>query len=451
MLVETSTTDSDARGIRGLGCFLAERFVPFFGVESKSLERLDSGVRASSKCSTQMKFCFVPPRYFEGIAGGAETLMAGLAHALQARGDSVEIVTTCAKDNRTWANEFEAGESVVNGMKVTRFAVDERALERWIPIQCAVHEGSQVSADEQLTWMWESVNSKALYARIVQSVQEFDALFFGPYLFGTTFWGSLMAPEKSILIPCLHDESYAYQEVIAEMFRRARGCLFNTEPEMYLARSIYGNIPGGVVGMGFELPSERSVESLTPYFDNTFPYILYLGRKETGKNVHRLIDYFCAAKSDGLIPAEVKLAILGGGSFSDLHRPEAAGRSDVIDLPHLSEGEKQRLLRHALYLCQPSMNESFSIVLMEAWMVGTPVVVHGECPVTRHHVVASGGGLYFSSASDLAGVTQYFMGDREARQRHAEFGRRYVAKEFSWGAVLERFDAVIGGLLESSS
>jgi glycosyltransferase involved in cell wall biosynthesis len=395
-----------------------------------------------------MKFCFVPPRYFDGIAGGAETLMGGLAHALQARGDEVEILTTCARDNRTWANEFESGESLVNGIKVTRFQVDERDLDRWIPIQCALHEGSQVSAEDQLTWMAESVNSKAMYSHIAQRSGEFDAIFFGPYLFGTTFWGSLIAPEKSILIPCLHDESYAYQEVIASMFRQVRGALFNAEPEMYLARSLYGDIPGGVVGMGFEMPSAQSVESLSPYFDSAFPYILYLGRKETGKNVHRLIDYFCSAKADGLIPTEVKLAILGGGSFSDLHRPEAVSRDVVIDLPHLSEVDKQRLLRHSLYLCQPSTNESFSIVLMEAWMVGAPVAVHAECAVTRHHVVTSGGGVYFSSPSDLAGVTRYLLDEHGARQKHAELGQRYVAQQYSWDAVLERFDGVVRQLIE---
>jgi glycosyltransferase involved in cell wall biosynthesis len=395
-----------------------------------------------------MKFCFVAPRYFDGIAGGAETLIAGLAHALQARGDEVEILTTCAKDNRTWADEFEPGETIVNRIKVTRFKVDERDLDRWIPIQCAIHEGTQVSVNDQMTWMSESVNSKALYAHLVQRRDDFDAIFFGPYLFGTTFWGSLIAPEKSILIPCLHDESYAYLEVIGSMFRQVRGCLFNAEPEMYLARSLYGDIGGGVVGMGFDVPTREHVESLSPYFEDSCPYILYLGRKETGKNVHRLIDYFCAAKNDGLIPPEVKLAILGGGSFSDLHRPEAVSRGDIIDLPHLSEIEKQRLLRHALYLCQPSTNESFSIVLMEAWMVGTPVAVHGECAVTRHHVVKSGGGLYFSSAPDLAGVTRHFLDNPEMARTHAELGRRYVEREYSWGAVLDRFDAVVRELAQ---
>jgi glycosyltransferase involved in cell wall biosynthesis len=215
---------------------------------------------------------------------------------------------------------------------------------------------------------------------------------------------------------------------------------------MELARSIYGDIPGGVVGMGFTFPTPAEVESLEPYFEDPFPYILYLGRKETGKNVHLLIDSFCEAKGEGLIPDNVKLAILGGGSFEDLHRPEVLARGDVIDLPHVSERDKQRLLKYALYLCQPSTNESFSIVIMESWMMGTPVVVHANCAVTRHHVVESGGGLYFSSSQDLAGVTKYFLSDSRARSRHADAGARYVATEYAWSAVLRRFDKTLQSL-----
>ena len=391
-------------------------------------------------------FCFVLPRYFEGIAGGAETLMGSLARKLHERGDRVEIATTCARDNRTWNNELPPGAASVDGLSVFRFPVDERDLEKWIPIQVAISEGKPVSADEQLTWMAESVNSQGLYRHLVGRRDSVDAFFFGPYLFGTTFWGSMLNPKKSVLIPCLHDESYAYLDVTASMFRQVKGCLFNAEPEMHLARSLYGEIPGDVVGMGFELPPADAVSALTPYFTEGAPYILYLGRKETGKNVQVLIDYFCAAKEQGSIPSDVKLAILGGGSFSDLYRPSALSRGDIIDLPHLSELDKQRLLRHALYLCQPSTNESFSIVSMEAWMVGTPVVVHGKCPVTRHHAIESGGGLYFSSSEDLGAVTEYFLSNPGAREKHAAAGRCYVEREYGWDAVLRRYDSALANI-----
>lgn len=393
------------------------------------------------------RYAFVLPRYFEGIAGGAETLMGGLAQKLMQRGDYVELWATCARDNRTWENEFPVGESLAHGLPLRRFAVDQRNLEKWIPLQVALHDGVKLSLDDQITWMAESVNSTGLYSEIARRACEFDALIFGPYLFGTTFWGSLIEPTRSLLIPCLHNEAYAYQEVIASMFRQVRGCIFNAEPEMELARSLYGDIPGGVVGLGFQAPSDVEISALSPYFDAGFPYILYLGRKETGKNVHVLIDAFCEAKDNGWIPAEVKLAILGGGSFEDLHRPQVLRRGDVIDLPHLSEQEKQRLLRHALYLCQPSTNESFSIVIMEAWMVNTPVVVHAACDVTRHHVEESRGGLFFSSSEDLAGVTNYFMKSPEQRISHASYGARYVRDRYSWSSVLERFDRVVEGFL----
>jgi glycosyltransferase involved in cell wall biosynthesis len=215
---------------------------------------------------------------------------------------------------------------------------------------------------------------------------------------------------------------------------------------MELARSLYGDVAGGVVGMGFAPPAQSDLAKLQPYFETSFPYILYLGRKEMGKNAHMLIDFFCEAKDRRLIDDSLQLVILGGGSFSDLHRDEALSRNDVIDLPHLTEAEKQRLLHHALYLCQPSINESFSIVLMEAWMVGTPVVVHGECAVTRHHVVQSGGGLYMSSPTDLAAVTRYFYEDSVRAAEFAQRGREYVKREFSWAAVLDRFDKALSML-----
>jgi glycosyltransferase involved in cell wall biosynthesis len=393
------------------------------------------------------RYCFVVPRYFEGIAGGAETLLGAIATRLAQRGDYVELLTTCAKDNRTWSNEYSPGESCIHGFRVLRFPVDERDLEKWVPVQCAIHDGRGVSYEDQLVWMQESVNSRALYRYIAEYGQSYDAIFFGPYLFGTTIWGSQIYPKKSILVPCLHDEVYAYLDVIAAMFRGVRGCLFNAEPEMHLARSLYGDVRGGVVGMGFEPPSQGDVDRLQPYFDGASPYIVYLGRKEMGKNVHVLIDYFCAMKDRGVLPQELRLVVLGGGSFSDLHRPEVLCREDVIDLPHVTEEEKSRLLKHALYLCQPSVNESFSIVLMEAWMVGTPVVVHGECPITKHHVVESGGGLYFSSPEDLAGVTRYMLEERGARERFAACGRRYVEFRYSWKSVLDRFDQVLGEIL----
>jgi glycosyltransferase involved in cell wall biosynthesis len=203
--------------------------------------------------------------------------------------------------------------------------------------------------------------------------------------------------------------------------------------------------------MGFEAPSESDVAQLTPYFAEEFPYVLYVGRKETGKGVQTLVDHFVAAKDGGALPPHVKLVVAGGGSFDDLHRPQAKTRADIVDVEHLSELDKRRLIRHAAFLCQPSVNESFSIVLMEAWLLGVPVVVNGRCLVTREHAVESGGGLYFGSADEFAAVARELLGSSDLCAALAAAGRRYVIERYSWSAVLERFDRVVSSIFSEAA
>lgn len=315
-----------------------------------------------------------------------------------------------------------------------------RDLDTWIPRQISLSEGMHLSIESQLDWMTHGVNSGALYEHIRQEGSSYDAIFFAPYLFGTTFFGSLVLPEKSVLIPCLHDENYAYTDIMQCMFTSVRGCIFNSLPEQELAIALFGQIPGGEVGMGFEsLP----VAELPRFFQDDFPYILYVGRKETGKNVQMLIDYFISYKESRGEQTNLRLVIVGGGDFSDLNRPAALLRSDIIDLVHVSEIDKQRLIKHSAFLCQPSRNESFSIVIMEAWLAGVPVVVHAGCAVTRYHAVESGGGLYFSNEEDFRGVCERLEHSESLRHALAEAGRRYVTERYSWDSVLRRFDEVI--------
>jgi glycosyltransferase involved in cell wall biosynthesis len=385
------------------------------------------------------RFAFVVPRFGPGC-GGAETLVAEIAVRLKARGDDITILTTCAKDNRTWENAWPEGMTEEFGLKVYRYGVDARDLNIWIPHQINIHEGINPGLNAQLDWLEHSVNSSGLYQHIATRQEEYDALFFAPYLFGTTFWGSLINPDKSILIPCLHDENYSYLESMKAMFGLVRGCVFNARAEMELAERLFGKIRGGVVGMGFEVPQR---EAATPYLEAGTRYILYLGRKETGKNGHKLIDNFITAKEQGLIDSDIKLVFCGGGSFDDLLRPGVLSRGDIVDIGYLSEQDKHRLLSHAIALVQPSRNESFSIVLMEAWLAGVPVVVDALCPVTREHAIDAEGGLYYADPEEFGLVINKLASTPMLRQQLGESGREYVRSVYDWNRVLERFDTVV--------
>lgn len=394
---------------------------------------------------------FVLPRFGAGVVGGAEALVGALAEKLKTSGVKVEILTTCARDNRTWENEFSPGESVEDGIVVRRFPVDDRDLDLWIPLQIRLSEGMGLSLDEELTWMEHSVNSTALYSFLREHVSRYRAFIFAPYLFGTTFWGVHLVPERAVLLPCLHDECYAYTAVVRSEFRNARGIIFNALPEKDLAESLFGGLVGGEVGMGFDEFDSEYVESLARPGATEGRYILYVGRKETGKNVQLLIDYFINGKDSKIIPEDLSLVILGGGSFEDLHRPAALNRGDIVDLSHVPEEIKHGYVRHAIALVQPSRNESFSIVLMEAWLLGTPVIVHGSCPVTREHVLQSGGGLYFGDEREFSSVVQRLSQDDELRGILGDAGRNYVREKYCWDAVLQRFSRVMDTIFSAPS
>jgi glycosyltransferase involved in cell wall biosynthesis len=107
------------------------------------------------------------------------------------------------------------------------------------------------------------------------------------------------------------------------------------------------------------------------------PFLLYVGRKEAGKNVPLLIDYFAQYKRQ--YGGELCLVLVGKGAVEI--PPDR--RHNILDLGFLSEQDKLDAYAAALALCQPSCNESFSIVMMEAWVAGTPTLVHANCAVTR--------------------------------------------------------------------
>jgi glycosyltransferase involved in cell wall biosynthesis len=387
------------------------------------------------------RFGIILPRFGEGVIGGNESLIGGLALHLAARGEAkVEILTTNALDNRTWTPHFPLKDIEWQGVQVKRFAVNKRNLDLWVPLQIRVSQGDTLTLDEQLTWMKESVVSDTLLCYLRQNHHRYTHLFFSPYLFGLTFWGSLITPEKSILIPCLHDESFAYQDVIRAMFHECGKVIFNSPPEAELAALLYGrnSFVGACVGMGFDMPKQVAEKSLI-----SGPYVIYCGRKETMKGVTQLIDDFIALKEKVLSLRSLKLVIVGGGSFSDLERPDALLRDDIIDLLPVNEPDKFRLLQDAIALIQPSTMESFSIVLLEAWLMKTPVIVSAKGVVTWYQTQSANGGLNYGSVAELAESIITLYKNESLRAKLGENGHRFVLSNYNWSRVLERFDRAI--------
>ena len=380
------------------------------------------------------------PRYEPVSAGGAEVHAQHLAERIKKRGHSVEVLTTCARDHFTWKNYYEPGKKTINGILVWRFRVNlNRRSDEFLTIQNRIDHRLDVSLEEQIRWIKESVNSDELYGYIDKHRHNYDCFIFIPYLFGLTYWGVQVCPEKSLLIPCLHDETFAYLKIYKTLFDKVKGLMFNTFPEIELAKKLY-QVPNekiSMVSLGFETNRHYNPGDFRKKYALTAPFMLFAGRREGGKNTPLLIEYFRTYKSYN--KNDLKLVLLGTG---EVNIP-VESKKDILDFGYIMEKEKLDGFGAALFFCQPSVNESLSIVTMESWLSGRPALVHGDCAVTKDHCLRSQGGLFFKNYFEFEGCLNFFLREKDLTDRMGQNGKSYVEKNFSWEAVLDRFEAAL--------
>ncbi|MEI8139218.1 MAG: glycosyltransferase family 4 protein [bacterium] len=382
--------------------------------------------------ATPPRIAFVSPRFSEGpTIGGAETLLRKLAERLVAQGWQVDYLTTCARNHFTWENEIPPGRISVAGITVHYFPVDSgRDLDTFIKLQNRISRHAELTRDEELNWQRNNVNSQALYDYLQTEGHQYDRIVMGPYLFALVYFSSQIHPEKTLLLPCLHDEAFAYLKTTREMFLNVKGWIFNAEPERNLAQRLYGLdlSKAHVVGMGLDVFESNPAAFRQCHHLNT-PYIIYSGRRELMKGTPILLDYLDVFRERTGI--DLKLVLTGSGPYD----PPTRLVPHILDLGFVSEQEKHDAMAGAVAFCHPSVNESFSIVILESWLAGTPVLVHGAGEVMPDHCRKSNGGFWFRNYPEFEESLSLFLAKPALRDAMGKAGQLYVRNFYAWPSV----------------
>ena len=399
----------------------------------------------------------ISPRLAEGGAvGGAETLLFNLATLAAAAGLRVEFLTTCAKNHFTWANELPPGEFVRDGVKVIRFPVNQdRDADLFNSLQMRIGQGETLSEAEEEAWLRNSVNSDALMDYAAGA--GFDRILTGPYLFGLALTASARFPDKTVLVPCLHDEPFARVRLVERMFHSVHAFCFNTAQEQALAERLFfkgaeaalsdtGLAPAAPAAscaslrerphsvIGFSLPDfASSAERGHALAGGDAPYLLYCGRREPLKGTPLLVDYWAAFRA---LHPESNLKFVFTG-FGDIERPEGL-ESEIIDLGFVGEQEKHDLMAGALAFCHASVNESLGIVLLETWLARRPCLVFASGEVLTAQTRAAGGGLWFRTCAEFNAAVEFLLESPAAASALGESGRAWTLANYSAPAVTER-------------
>ena len=242
------------------------------------------------------KIAFVVPWYGDNIPGGAETEARNLIKALIKKGLDIEVLTTCIKQfSSNWnKNFYKAGIYNENGVPIRRFKVRKRNEKLFDIINGKLMKKEKITLNDEKIFFEEMVRSIDLETFIEENLDNYSLFCFIPYMFGTTYWGIKKAGKKSLMIPCLHDESYAYMKSLNEIFNLSSGCVFLAKSEKELAEKLYGleNVKKQVIGGGLDITIPKEVTGFKEKYKLKNPYILYAGRKDKGKNVDLLLEYF---------------------------------------------------------------------------------------------------------------------------------------------------------------
>lgn len=385
------------------------------------------------------KIGFVTPWYGETIPGGAEAALRDITGHLFRAGVEVEILSTCVKEfHSNWnCNYYKPGRTYESGgIPVMRFKVRKRNMKAFDKVNLKLMNGEiPLREKEEEIFLQEMVNSPNLYQYIREHKEEYTAFVFIPYMFGTTYYGVQECYEKAIMIPCFHEESYVYLKKFKEVYSKVAGMMFNAKPEEELARRVYNlsAVKAETMGLGIDTELTYDAVRFREKYHIAEPFILYAGRKDVGKNIYTLLDYYHEylhrKKTD------LKLVLLGGG---DIRIPKEL-KDHVVDLGFVPIQDKYDAYAAAELLCQPSKHESFSYVIMESWLCERPVLVHKECNVTQNFAVTSNGGLYFDNYFEFEGAVDYIITHPKEAHRMALQGKRYVKENFAWNVMIEKY------------
>ncbi|WP_420645710.1 glycosyltransferase family 4 protein [Candidatus Leptofilum sp.] len=382
-----------------------------------------------------MRLAIITPRFGPDVLGGAETFARNLAEQLATHGHEVHLWTTCAKEYYRWDNVYPGGASTQNQVTVRRFPITSYDQTRFAELSQRLEQQWGLGWAQQQAWLAASAHSQPLYNALSQEASSYDALLVLPYQAALAQAAAWIAPERTILIPCLHDEPYAYLEMFRLLLTETFGVLFLTpEEQAFTNNQLKVNLKQQAV-LGAAVSDQATTATRNPAHP---PYLLTMGRLEAGKNMALLYDYMQRLANDG---SPVKLLLTGDGPFTPPTQPPFELRGFVPD------AEKHALLAGATALVQPSLNESFSLVLLESWLAKCPVLVHKDGTVTSGHIRRSQGGLMFATYGEFAAAVHTLVAEPEIARTMGENGRTYTLQNYTWPRIISRLENILGSWL----
>jgi glycosyltransferase involved in cell wall biosynthesis len=386
------------------------------------------------------KIAVVVQRYGLEINGGAEYHARLIAEKLS-KYFTIEVFTTTAHDYVTWDHFYKKQQESLNGILVNRFRVERpRDPEVFGKIQQHIFEEEHTLFDE-LCWLEEE---GPLVPDLIQNLEkrenEFAYFIFFSYRYYHSFYGVSKFRRKAILVPTAEHDQVVYLSLFKDFFKLPAAIIYNSQEEKELINLVSGNaaVCGDVVGVGSEIPDRFDAQGIASRLGIQGKYFVYIGRLDENKGVPELFDFYLRLLAEG--KADLKLLLIGKAYIPI---PE---HSHIVHLGFQENKEKFDLLAGAEFLVMPSQFESLSMVALEAWAIGKPVLANGRTEVLRGQCQRSQAGLWYGNYDEFKETFLTLQADSDLRKRLGSNGKKFFLENYSWETIEDKYLKIIAVL-----
>ena len=215
------------------------------------------------------------------------------------------------------------------------------------------------------------------------------------------------------------------------LFRNVRAVMYNSPEERTMIQAVSGNesVAGVVVGVGSDVPANPQPGRFRQKYNVRGPFAVYVGRIDENKGCKELFDFF-----DGYLQdphGKLSLVLIGNSLLPIPQHPR------IRHLGFLNDADKFDAMAAADVLFMPSYYESLSMVALEAWGMGKPVLANGRCDVLKGQCLRSNAGLYYESYAEFADALYSIASSASLSQGLGRNGRAYFERHYAW-PVIER-------------